>query len=120
MIRPLKLRMKAAQDQVLRDEGGKLPLFLLGHSMGGLVAALWVLEQRALAASHKYQVTRLRLWCEQQLCECISVAEVCNVLCQARAREARARGGHDLILVRRCAAMLEGTLFAEGVFDPEV
>ena len=34
---------------LLRDEGGKLPLFLLGHSMGGLVAALWILEQRALA-----------------------------------------------------------------------
>ncbi|MDP6539066.1 MAG: alpha/beta hydrolase [Planctomycetota bacterium] len=33
----------------LRSESGDLPLFLVGHSMGGLVAALWVLEQRALA-----------------------------------------------------------------------
>jgi len=45
--------------------------------------------QGILAASHKYQVSRLRLWCEQQLCECISVTEVCSILCQAHLYEAK-------------------------------
>ena len=43
------------------------------------------LLQRVLAASHKYQLARLRQWSAQQLCQRIDVAEVCNVLCQAAA-----------------------------------
>ena len=45
--------------------------------------------QRMLAAGHKYQLARLRLWCEQQLCECIDVDGVCEVLCQAHLYEAK-------------------------------
>jgi hypothetical protein len=44
--------------------------------------------QRLLAVSHKYQVSRLLLWCEQQLCDCISVKEVCSILCKAHLYEA--------------------------------
>ena len=45
--------------------------------------------QRMLAASHKYQLARLRLWCEQQLCECIDVDGACDVLRQAHLYEAK-------------------------------
>jgi speckle-type POZ protein len=44
--------------------------------------------QIMLAVSHKYQLARLRSWCEHRLCECISVPEVCSVLCQAHLYEA--------------------------------
>lgn len=39
--------------------------------------------QSLLAASHKYGVTRLQNWCEAKVCECITVDEVCSILCQA-------------------------------------
>merc|ERR1712232_1314585 len=45
--------------------------------------------QHVLAVSHKYQVARLRLWCEEQLCKHITVTEVCSVLCQAHLYEAK-------------------------------
>merc|ERR1711988_161287 len=45
--------------------------------------------QQLLAVSHKYQISRLRLWCERQLCECISIEHVCSVLCQAHLYEAK-------------------------------
>ena len=44
---------------------------------------------RMLAAGHKYQLARLRLWCEQQLCECIDVDGVCDVLRHAHLYEAK-------------------------------
>lgn len=47
------------------------------------------LLQGLLAASHKYQVKRLQLWCEQQLCETITSLKVCDVLCQAHLYEAK-------------------------------
>ena len=34
----------------------------------------------SLAVSHKYQVSRLQCWCEQQLCEYLSTSEVCSML----------------------------------------
>lgn len=40
--------------------------------------------------SHKYQVTRLFLWCQQQLCDIVSATTVCLVLLQAHLCEARA------------------------------
>merc|ERR1712100_214594 len=46
------------------------------------------LLQHLLAISHKYQVTRLHLWCEQELSKYLSVTEVCHVLCQAHLYEA--------------------------------
>lgn len=45
--------------------------------------------QKLLAVSHKYQVERLQLWCEQQLCKCLSVSMVCSVLCKAHLFEAK-------------------------------
>lgn len=41
------------------------------------------LLQNLLAISHKYEVPRLRQWCEQKLCVCITVEDVCSILCQA-------------------------------------
>jgi len=46
------------------------------------------LLQHLLAISHKYEVTRLHLWCEQELSKYLSVTEVCHVLCQAHLYEA--------------------------------
>lgn len=45
--------------------------------------------QSLLALSHKYQVTRLQIWCECQLIELISTQEVCSVLVQAHLHEAK-------------------------------
>eukprot|EP00931_Biecheleriopsis_adriatica_P103270 TRINITY_DN78130_c0_g1_i1.p1 TRINITY_DN78130_c0_g1~~TRINITY_DN78130_c0_g1_i1.p1 ORF type:complete len:510 (+),score=71.42 TRINITY_DN78130_c0_g1_i1:157-1686(+) len=49
----------------------------------------FALLQALLSVAHKYQVARLRCWCEQQLCEHLSVSEVCSVLCQAHLCEAQ-------------------------------
>eukprot|EP00928_Gymnodinium_smaydae_P098634 TRINITY_DN9212_c0_g4_i1.p1 TRINITY_DN9212_c0_g4~~TRINITY_DN9212_c0_g4_i1.p1 ORF type:complete len:522 (-),score=63.41 TRINITY_DN9212_c0_g4_i1:34-1569(-) len=46
--------------------------------------------QDLLSVSHKYQVTRLCLWCQQQLCDRISEDTVCPVLWQAHLCEAKA------------------------------
>merc|ERR1712046_138158 len=45
--------------------------------------------QQLLSLSHKYQINRLRLWCEHELCERIRVEDVCSVLCQAHLYEAK-------------------------------
>lgn len=45
--------------------------------------------QNLLAVSHKYQVSRLQRWCEQQLCKFLSVNEACSILCQAHLHEAK-------------------------------
>ncbi|CAE7265272.1 BPM3 [Symbiodinium natans] len=45
--------------------------------------------QALLAVSHKYQATRLQRWCEAQLCERLSTAEVCGILGQAHLLQAR-------------------------------
>ena len=42
-----------------------------------------------LAVSHKYGVTRLQRWCEQQLCEHVSTSEVCSILRQAHLFQAK-------------------------------
>jgi len=39
--------------------------------------------QQLLALAHKYELSRLQLWCERQLGESISTDNVCSVLCQA-------------------------------------
>lgn len=45
--------------------------------------------QSVLAVSHKYALVRLQAWCEQKLCECIAISEVCSILCQAHLYEAK-------------------------------
>merc|ERR1712216_495982 len=41
-----------------------------------------------LALSHKYQVARLQVWCEKELCAQISIEDVCSVLSQAHLYDA--------------------------------
>mmetsp|Transcript_87987 Transcript_87987/g.137895 ORF Transcript_87987/g.137895 Transcript_87987/m.137895 type:complete len:517 (-) Transcript_87987:117-1667(-) len=45
--------------------------------------------QDVLSVSHKYQVSRLSLWCEQQLCEHVCQSEVCSLLRQAHLLDAK-------------------------------
>lgn len=45
--------------------------------------------QDVMSISHKYQIPRLTLWCEQQLCDSISEENVCSVLSQAHLCEAK-------------------------------
>jgi len=45
--------------------------------------------QQFLALSHKYQLTRLRLWCEQELARSLSIEDVSSLLCQAYLYEAK-------------------------------
>lgn len=59
------------------------------------------LLQSVLAVSHKYQVLRLRLWCEQQLCKGITVNDVCSVLCQACLYEAKQLEEECLTFIKR-------------------
>jgi hypothetical protein len=42
-----------------------------------------------LAMSHKYQLARLQSWCARELCICVTVEDVCSVLCQAHLYEAK-------------------------------
>jgi len=49
--------------------------------------ATWL--QAALAVSHKYALLRLQAWCEQKLCDCITLDDVCPMLCQAHLHEAK-------------------------------
>merc|ERR1711935_695848 len=44
--------------------------------------------QQLLAVGHKYQLTPLQLWCQRELCACISSEDVCSVLCQAHLYDA--------------------------------
>ena len=48
-----------------------------------------------LALSQKYEVMRLRCWCEQQLCDMIGVGEVCSLLSLAHLHDAK-------VLEKRC------------------
>lgn len=45
--------------------------------------------QGIMSLAHKYQVPRLLSWCEKQLCERLSIEDVCSVLCQAHLCEAQ-------------------------------
>eukprot|EP00930_Biecheleria_cincta_P069283 TRINITY_DN57034_c0_g1_i1.p1 TRINITY_DN57034_c0_g1~~TRINITY_DN57034_c0_g1_i1.p1 ORF type:complete len:537 (+),score=90.85 TRINITY_DN57034_c0_g1_i1:113-1723(+) len=45
--------------------------------------------QNLLSISHRYQVNRLSLWCQQQLAEHICKDHVCSLLCQAHLFEAK-------------------------------
>ncbi|CAJ1332970.1 unnamed protein product [Effrenium voratum] len=47
------------------------------------------LLQQLLQISHRYQVQRLQLWCEQRLCSRMTVSEVSGLLCQAHLFDAK-------------------------------
>eukprot|EP00931_Biecheleriopsis_adriatica_P054733 TRINITY_DN32240_c0_g1_i1.p1 TRINITY_DN32240_c0_g1~~TRINITY_DN32240_c0_g1_i1.p1 ORF type:complete len:534 (-),score=87.60 TRINITY_DN32240_c0_g1_i1:2-1603(-) len=58
---------------------------------------------RLLCVSHKYQVTRLQLWCENQLCKFVSAPEVCSILCQAHLHQAAQ-------LEKRCLSFIKAKM----------
>ena len=62
-----------------------------------------VMLQDILAVSHKYQVQRLRLWCESQLCQFICKDEVCEILCQAHLYGAKELENSCLRFIKRNA-----------------
>eukprot|EP00931_Biecheleriopsis_adriatica_P063334 TRINITY_DN38329_c0_g1_i1.p1 TRINITY_DN38329_c0_g1~~TRINITY_DN38329_c0_g1_i1.p1 ORF type:complete len:606 (+),score=105.33 TRINITY_DN38329_c0_g1_i1:220-2037(+) len=47
------------------------------------------LLQKILEVSHKYQITRLQVWCEQQLADRITVDSACDILYQAHVMDAK-------------------------------
>jgi speckle-type POZ protein len=55
----------------------------------GLAPAAVSFLQGVMAVSHRYQVSRLTLWCEQQLIESISEEHVCSMVVQAHLCEAK-------------------------------
>eukprot|EP00746_Dinoflagellata_sp_MGD_P132689 gnl/MRDRNA2_/MRDRNA2_66392_c1_seq1.p1 gnl/MRDRNA2_/MRDRNA2_66392_c1~~gnl/MRDRNA2_/MRDRNA2_66392_c1_seq1.p1 ORF type:complete len:259 (+),score=47.21 gnl/MRDRNA2_/MRDRNA2_66392_c1_seq1:101-778(+) len=59
--------------------------------------------QQLLAISHKYQVTRLQIWCERKLCRLLSIKEACSVLLQAHLYEAKQ-------LEKRCLAFIAANM----------
>ena len=56
--------------------------------------------QGLLAASHKYALSRLQVWCEAKLCDKIAVENVCSLLCQAHLYDAKALSDVCLPFVR--------------------
>jgi len=56
---------------------------MLGSSAGCVRNTCVDTVQQLLALAHKYQLSRLQLWCERELAGNISSDNVCSVLCQA-------------------------------------
>lgn len=63
------------------------------HDSSGSSCLKWKMAtpflQNLLSLSHLYQINRLRVWCEQKLCDNISSNEVFSILCQAHLYEAK-------------------------------
>ncbi|CAE7843596.1 BPM2, partial [Symbiodinium necroappetens] len=96
------------------------------------------LVQALLAVSHKYQVTRLQLWCEAKLSEQVDTAQVCDILCQAHLLQAKQLEKACLSFIRDHATQvhtlpayadmvkkwpqigLKVSLFSAGVSDTEL
>merc|ERR1712194_132255 len=72
---------------------------IAARTMTGNVAKMSMLQQ-LLALSHKYQQSRLQLWCERELCECITIEHVCSVLCQAHLNDAKKLAEKCLIFIK--------------------
>jgi len=98
-------------DFLYTDEFGGIETMVKGsaHACGSSDQSISPL-QRLLAVSHRYQVSRLQLWCEQQLCDCLSAHDVCQVLCQAHLYDAK----H---LEETCLSYIAGN-WAEVVANP--
>ena len=77
-----------------------------------------------LAASHRYQLARLQLWCEDRLASLVCAETVCDVVCQARACDvtrglgARPRGVRrlDLGLLARSSVLPSASASSVLVF----
>ncbi|CAE7288572.1 BPM2 [Symbiodinium natans] len=78
--------------------------------------------QALLAVSHKYQATRLQRWCEAQLCERLSSAEVCGILGQAHLFQAKQLEKACLAYIKRhLTEVLKLPAYAEMVAKwPEI
>jgi speckle-type POZ protein len=91
-VEKMAAEARSAQDdgEDVKAEDGK------GSAVGGgayesadsLTKKRIALLQSLLQAAHRYQIVRLRAWCELQLCKCIVVGEVCSVFTQAHLYEA--------------------------------
>jgi len=66
--------------------------------------------QSLLSVSHKYGLSRLQAWCEAKLCECITVDDVCSILCQAHLYQAEQ-------LTNACLAFVKSNYAAVIVTD---
>jgi len=111
---------EAMQNQRCGDQSSSRCGDQAGSSVSSGHQVTWL--QSVLAVSHKYALVRLQAWCEQKLCECIAVKEVCSILCQAHLYEAKQLANACLNYIReRHAAMIVteefGTLAKEW---PEV
>lgn len=67
-------------------------------TQGDQSSATWL--QNVLAVSHKYALVRLQAWCEQKLCGCIAINEVCSILCQAHLYDAKQLASACLNFIR--------------------
>ena len=54
-----------------------------------------------LRLSHRYQVTRLQLWCESKLCKYVNLDEVSRILCQAHLHQAEKLEQFCLSFIKR-------------------
>eukprot|EP00434_Breviolum_minutum_P036108 symbB.v1.2.031980.t1/scaffold3775.1/size50518/5 len=78
--------------------------------------------QKLLSVSHLYQVSRLRIWCEHKLCECLTVCDAFSILCQAHLYEAKQLEHACLTFIKdNLAQVVSSTAFGKGCKEwPEV
>lgn len=77
--------------------------------------------QAVLTVSHKYEVSRLNSWCEQQMCKHITTSNVCDVLCQAHLYDAKRLEAACLAVIGEKRQEVMGSeAFAQLCQRPEV
>ena len=78
--------------------------------------------QKLLSVSHLYQVSRLRIWCECKLCECLTVCDAFSILCQAHLYDAKQLEQSCLTFIKdNLAQVVSSTAFGRGCKEwPEV
>eukprot|EP00930_Biecheleria_cincta_P028578 TRINITY_DN1994_c0_g1_i1.p1 TRINITY_DN1994_c0_g1~~TRINITY_DN1994_c0_g1_i1.p1 ORF type:complete len:515 (-),score=101.52 TRINITY_DN1994_c0_g1_i1:79-1623(-) len=59
------------------------------HVDGTVKAAMMPAIQELLVLAHKYELSRLQIWCERELSGNIAIETVCSVLCQAHLYSAK-------------------------------
>ncbi|CAL1154348.1 unnamed protein product [Cladocopium goreaui] len=78
--------------------------------------------QKLLSVSHLYQVSRLRIWCEHKLCECLTVCDAFSILCQGHLYEAKQLEQACLAFIKdNLAQVVSSSSFGRGCKEwPEV
>ena len=78
--------------------------------------------QKLFSVSHLYQVSRLRIWCEHKLCQCLTVSDAFSILCQAHLYEAKKLEHACLTFIKEnLAPVVSSMAFAKGCKEwPEV